>query len=351
MNIRLPRLLVFELTVIATGIIAYFAANLIASFAQLFFIIAFAVLVTYALLPAVNFLDKFRFIPRGLAVLLVYVGLIAAMAGFVAIISVPLADQAEQLARDYPRYVDQIEHEIPRLEEELDKRNIDADLSARLNEFTGKLQNTAGEIASRTGSILAALFGTLSTVFIVFFVSVYFLLSGPQFAKSIIRLFPKRRQRLLTRLSGDYNRVLSSFVRGQLLISFIVAVVVSIFATIIGLPYSVLIGVVAGITSLIPTVGVFLGIVLPVIIAAFTNPVLIPVFIVFFIVLNEVTDKILYPRIVGRAVELHPLVVFFGILIGVQVAGITGALLATPVLALVKVTLVALRNTAGYRTT
>lgn len=350
MNMRLPRLLVFELTVIATGIIAYFAANLIASFAQLFFIVAFAILVTYALLPAVNFLAKFRFIPRGLAILLVYVGLIAALAGFVALISVPLANQVEQLARDYPEYVDQVEKDVPRFQEELSKRNINTDLTASLNEFTGKLQSAAGNIASRTGSILATLFGTLSTVFIVFFVSIYFLLSGPQFSKSIVKLFPKRRQRMLTKLSADYNRVLSSFVRGQLLISFIVAVVVSIFATIIGLPYSVLIGAVAGITSLIPTVGVFLGIVLPIVIAAFTNPILIPVFIIFFIILNEVTDKILYPRIVGRAVELHPLVVFFGILIGVQVAGVTGALLATPVLALFKVTAVALRNTAGYRT-
>lgn len=347
-NIRLPRLLVIELIVIATGIIAYFALDLLVQFASIALIVAFAILVTYALLPAVNFLAKLKYIPRGVAILLVYLGLLAAVAGFIALISVPLVKQVEQLAQDYPRYADEFKSAVPEFEEKLRERNIQVDLTARANEFTQNLQGAAGDVASRTGSILAGIFGTLSTIFIVLFVSVYFLLSGKQFSNAITGLFPKKYQRMVRRLAHDYDRILGNFVRGQLLISLIVIVVASVFAQVIGLPYSVVIGVVAGVTSLIPTVGVFLGMVLPVIIAAFVNPILIPVFVGFFIVLNEIVDKIVYPRVVGQAVDLHPLLVFFGILIGVQIAGIAGALLATPVLALVKVTLRSLRRSAGY---
>lgn len=347
MTIQLPRILAIELTIIATGIIAFFAGSVVSEFASLALVLALAILVTYALLPAVNFLSRFRFVPRGIAILIVYLGLFAALAGAIAGLSVPVANQVEQLAKDYPTYAKEFEQAVPQVQQELERRNIDFNLQDKAAQFTKNLQGAADDVASKTGSILAGVFGTISTTFLVLFVSIYFLLSGPQFARAMIGLFPKRRQRMLAKLTKEYDRILGSFVRGQLLISLIIIVVVAAFAKLIGLPYSVIIGLVAGITSLIPIVGVAMGLVLPAIIAAFVNPILIPVFIVFFLVLNEVTDKILYPRIVGRAVELHPLAVFFGILIGVQVAGIAGALLATPVLALLRVTYVALRNTTG----
>lgn len=347
MTIQLPRLLALELTVIATAIIAYFAGSVVSEFAQLALVIALAILVTYALLPGVNFLAKFKYVPRGLAVVAVYLGLLAVVAGFIAAISVPAAQQVEQLADDYPKYSDQLKAAVPEIEDELQRRNIKLDLQAKADKLTKDLEGQAGTVLNKTGDIAAGVFGTLSTIFIVLFVSVYFLLQGPRFTKAIIGLLPVRRQRLAGKLSKDYDRILGSFVRGQLLISGVIILVVGIFAKLIGLPYSLIIGVIAGITSLIPTVGVILGMVLPIIISAFVNPILIPVFIGFFLVLNEVTDKIIYPRVVGRAVELHPLAVFFGILIGIQVAGIAGALLATPVLALLRVTFVALRNTTG----
>ena len=348
MNVRLPRLLVIELIIIATGLIGYFALDIISEFASIALIVAFSILVTYALLPAVNLLD--RWIPRGLAILGVYVALVAAIGGFIALVSVPLAGQVKQLADEYPRYADEAKSAVPNIERDLRERNINVDLQSRVNDFSNSLETAAGDVASKTGSILAGIFGTLSTMFIVLFVSIYFLLSGRQISDGIVKLFPPKRQRMAKRMASEYDRILGSFVRGQLLISFITAVVVGLFAQIIGLPYSVVIGVVAGITSLIPTVGVFLGVALPIVIAAFVNPILIPVFLVFFFVLNEIIDKVLYPRIVGRAVDMHPLLVFFGILIGVQIAGVAGALLATPVIALIKVTLRGIRRSGGYAT-
>ena len=80
MNIQLPRLLVVELILIATGVIFSFAGNVVSRFAEVALIFAFAVLLTYALLPIVNFLDRWRYVPRGLAVLLVYLILFATLA-------------------------------------------------------------------------------------------------------------------------------------------------------------------------------------------------------------------------------------------------------------------------------
>lgn len=348
MTINLPRLLIIELIIIATGVILYFAGGLLAQFGHLGLILAFSILLTYALLPAVNRLDSIKYIPRGIAILITYLVMLIAIAGFGAIISVPLSNQVKQLADEYPKYVEQVNRSIPQAQQELDRRHINYDLRRQSEDFVDKLEANTGNIVSRTGDILASFFGTLSTLFFILFVTAYFLHSGHRFVDRIIKIFPKKRQRMVRRIVTHYDRILSSFVRGQLLISFIVAVVVGTFTTIIGLPFSVIIGLVAGITAIIPVIGAALGMVLPIIIAAFTKPILIPVFIVFFLIFNEITDKFLHPKIVGKAVELHPLIVLFGLLIGVQVAGITGAILATPILALLKVTIVALRNSTGY---
>lgn len=346
MNLQLPRLLVIELIIIATGVIAYFAGIVLAYFATVSLILAFSILLTYALLPAVDLLD--RLIPRGLAVLIVYVGLFAAIAGFIALVSSPLVHQAEQLARDYPKYADQFRAKAPQYQDDLKRFGINIDVRQEAAKATDRVKDAGAGVASRTGDIVATIFGTVSTIFLTLIVSLYFLLSGKELSTGLVSLFPRRRQRLVKKLAADYDHILGSFVRGHLLLSLIIGVVVASFSAVIGLPYFVLIGAVAAITSLIPVIGAFLGVVAPVTIAIFVNPILIPVFLVFFIILNEISDKVLYPRIVGRAVELHPLVVLFAVLIGVHTAGIAGALLATPLLALVKTTVVTLRNSSGY---
>lgn len=349
MNVSLPRLLVIELTVIASGVIIYFAGNLIGKFEEVALVLAFATLLTYALLPAVNFLDRFRRVPRGLGVLVVYLLMFALIAGAIALISVPLGRQVEQLAREYPRYSDEFRGSVmPHLQSELDKRNIHVDLAGQVRDYSDNLKDAAGDITTKSGHIVAKFFGTVSALFFILLVSVYFLLSGDKFAASMIGLFPRRRQRLVKKLARDYDRIIGSFVRGNLVVGFIVFVVVTLFSLIVGLPYSVLTGLVAGLTSLIPVIGAFLGVFLPVLIAAFVHPVLIPVLLVFFFVLNELVHKVLYPKIVGDALELHPVVVLIGVLLGVKLAGVAGALLATPLIALAKVTIIALRNSAGY---
>ena len=348
MTINLPRLLVIELIIIATGVIVYFAGGVVSKFGHLALIIAFSVLLTYALLPAVNFFDRFKYIPRGASILIVYILMLLGIAAFIAVISVPASKQVKQFANDYPQYVEQFNEGLPKLQQELDERKIQYDLRERTDELVVNLENNTGNAVTKTGTVITGFFGTLSTLFFILFVTAYFLHSGDKFVQRIIKLFPQRRQRLARKLANDYDRILGSFVRGQLLIAVIVAVTVGIFTTVIGLPYSVIIGLVAGITALIPVIGALLGVVLPVLIAAFVKPILIPIFLVFFIILNEFTDKFLYPRIVGKAVELHPLLVLFALLVGVSLAGIAGALLATPVLALIKTTTVALRNTTGY---
>jgi predicted PurR-regulated permease PerM len=348
MNIQLPRLLAVEMTIIASAIILYFAGHLIGKFAIVAIVLAFSILLTYALLPAVNFLAKFKYIHRGVAILLVYLLLLAVVGGAVALISVPLAKQGEQLARDYPKYTQQVRDGVPKLEKELHKRNINVDLQQQAQEATSNIQHRGSEVAKRSGKIIAEFLGTVSTIILVLFVTVYFLYSGQRFTDAITGLFPRRRQRMVRKLTNDYDRIIGSFVRGNLLIAAIIFVVVTVFCSVVGLPYPTLSGLVAGVTSLVPVIGAFLGVVVPVIVAALVKPVLIPVFLVFFLVLNEVTHKWLYPKIVGDALELHPLVVLIGLLIGAEAAGIAGALLATPLIALLKVTIVALRNTAGY---
>lgn len=349
MNIHLPRLLILELTIIATAVIAYFAGHVVAQFTHIVFILAFAILLTYALLPFVNYLSRFRYVHRAAAITIVYLLLLVVLGGIVALVSVPLAHQGKELGKEYPRYSEEFRNSVPKLEDSLRQRGLDIRLDAAATDVTNRVKGSASGIASKSGHLIAEFFSTVSDIFIVFFVSIYFLYSGGHFVASMIKLAPPRRRRLLNRLVQDYDAILGGFVRGSLLIAVVVGLVVAAFSAAIGLPYWAIAGIFAGITSLVPVIGAFIGVAVPVAVAAFVHPILIPFILVFFFILNEVAHKVLYPRVVGQAVRLHALVVFFGLLIGASVAGIAGALLATPIIALAKVTLIGLRKTTGYR--
>lgn len=347
MNVRLPRLLALELTVIATGLILWMIVSLLGRFEHIVLIFGFSVLLTYGLLPVVNWLDKHM--RRGLALLVTYLTLALAIFGFVVLVSLPLAKQVEQLASEYPKYVGQAEDSVTKLQREFDKRNIGININEQVEKLNDQAENSAQTAASKSGEVAVGVFGTLSSIIIVFFVTIYFLLDGKSLVGSFISVLPAGRQRMVKKLAGEYHSLLSRYVGGQLFLSLLIGLAAGIFSWAIGLPYAVIIGVVAGITELIPVIGAFLGAGVACLIALFVNPILIIPIIIFFVIINEIEGKFLYPKIVGKAVDLHPLTVFFGLLIGTQLAGIGGALLATPVLAMLKTTIKTLSGITGNR--
>jgi predicted PurR-regulated permease PerM len=179
--------------------------------------------------------------------------------------------------------------------------------------------------------------------------TVFLLLYGPRFVRTGLDLLPdaQRRQRL-ERVGGESLRAVSGWVAGNIVTSVIAAVAALIVFLILGMPYGLLLALWVGIADLIPLVGATLG-AIPAIIVGFTVSIPAGIIVtVFFIAYQQFENHVLQPAIYGRTIKLNPFLVLVAVLLGVELAGFIGALLALPVAGIVQIVVIeALEHRGG----
>ena len=212
------------------------------------------------------------------------------------------------------------------------------DVVHALNE---RLQIIATNLFKETPRLVGQLLSGLTFFIIVPFVLFFFLGQGRTIKRAIIELVPNRYFELVLNLLHRIDAQLGGYVRGMVLSVMIVSLLSSIGLYFIGLEHFLLIGVLAGLANVIPYLGPLIGIVAGVIAtvlqySALSFGVVIPVIIVFAIV-QLVDNVFVAPMVVGRSVNLHPLLVIFAVLVGSELFGAVGMLLAVPTTAVIKV--------------
>ena len=203
------------------------------------------------------------------------------------------------------------------------------------------LQSTATILLKETPGLIRQLLSGLTLFIIVPFALFFFLAEGRTIKRAIIEQVPNRYFELVLNLLHRIDRQLGSYMRGMVLSVMIVSLLSSTGLYIIGLEHFLLIGVLAGLANVIPYLGPLIGIVAGVVAAvlqysALSFGVVIPVIIVFAIV--QIVDNVFVaPMVVGRSVNLHPLLVIFAVFVGSELFGAVGMLLAVPTTAVIKV--------------
>lgn len=156
--------------------------------------------------------------------------------------------------------------------------------------------------------------------------------------KTLHVIFPQKANAVITETLSDINGVLSLFVRGQLLDALIIAIVSSVALTVIGLEFSVFIGIFAGAANVIPYFGPIIGMIPAAIIALFTGgPLQALLAIIILLVIQQIDGNIIYPKIVGSSVGLHPVFVLVAVTLGGYYGGIIGMLIGVPIAAILRV--------------
>ncbi|HEY8347954.1 MAG TPA: AI-2E family transporter [Symbiobacteriaceae bacterium] len=297
-----------------------------------------AVAFAYLVAPLVNALVQ-RGMQRTWAILTVY--LLLGAAGALAVVKLlPVAvSQLRSLTEAIPRYamwahglVDSLQQQVrvmgapPELRDVLDRTITEMEIrSVRvLQELLGiqTLQRAAGFLASL---VLAP------------FLAFYMLRDMERFKQRFVQALPQRYRKEILMLLRDMDRVLSGFVRGEILLSFTVGCLAALAAALLGLRYSLLLGLWAGITELIPYVGPVLGAIPAVLAGLSISPLRGLAVVGAFAVIQQLENAVLSPKIVGERVGLHPLVVILAVLIGGYLAGAWGLILAPPVAGLLRV--------------
>jgi predicted PurR-regulated permease PerM len=294
-----------------------------------------AAFLAVALAGPVNFFQ--RYMKRGLAIALVYFGLLAIPIGLGAVLIPPIVNQVSDVATNAPQYVNDVEdyvHENKTLNDLNDKY----DITQKLSDEANKLPSKAGDAAKVLRDIG---FGLVSSIFAgvtILILSIFMVASGPRWIEGFIRMQrPEHAERIERTLRRIANAV-GNYVGGALLQATIAGFSAYIMLRILGVPFAGPLAVVIFVFDLIPVVGATIGAVLVGIVTAFVNfPVVLIIWVVFAIVYQQVENYLIQPQIQRRATKIEAFIVLVAVLFGSTLFGILGAILAIPAAASIQI--------------
>jgi len=304
-----------------------------------------AFLLAFILDPLVDFLtDRLR-LSRGMATTVVFLVLILAGLGAMAapVTAVPSIQRAVRSVQvDFTRIIADIGAFFERPVEiggySLDLSSVYQDLSAMLRSFVGSVAQGTLDIALGIAS------GAFWLIFILM-AAFYLVKDGDRIIEQMDHLAPPGYRDDFVRLRRQITEVWGAFLRGQLLLGLALAVLTTVVCLAVGLPYAGVMGLIAGVMEFVPSLGPIIAMIPAVLVALFQGSSFLPLgnfwFAVLvaalYIVIQQIEGNLLLPRILGRSLNLHPLLVLVGIIVGGSLAGILGMLLAAPVLATLRI--------------
>ena len=297
-------------------------------------LVAIALLLTVTLLPVVRWLERRR-VPHGIAVSLCFLAILGALAGFFAYLIPVLLEQVTQLAAALPDLVER----WSAFEERWTGWRGDFPFLPRFAELTAAV--TAGattwiqQSISYTGRVLTMAVSTATVLFLAFF----FVKDGARLLRQVLRLAPERFRPQLASLLDHIALRVGDYVLGRLAVSVILGVLVTIGLALVGMPYAVLLGVLVGVLDIIPYLGPFLA-AAPGLLIALTHSWSLTLWVLgIYFVAQQIESYLLSPVIVGKSVGLHPAWVVLALLVGAELMGILGMVLAVPAAATLHVLL------------
>jgi putative heme transporter len=349
-----PRVLVprwVQLVLLPISLLALWALARAAGKVLVIFVVA--ALIALILNPLVSFLQRGTRLPRGLAVLAVYLAFFLTLAGVGLLLANPIAGQVRTFTRNLPHIVNEANSQIASFQAELQEHGIHAKLVSQgktaLQTIEDKLSKSASQFASFGGALLSEVAGALVDLVLVFVLSVYMLLYGQSIGKLVRQAMPPGDGTPADDFPVLAQHAVSRYVGGQLLFSVIMGTstglalylfgVLGIFPD--GRSYALAFAVFYGVMELIPYIGPILGAIPPLLLALFTDPISALWVGLLFVGLQQLEGHVVAPQIFSHTLRINPLLVIFALLLGLQLHGVIGALVALPILSV-------LRETAVY---
>ena len=287
-----------------------------------------AVILACALNPAVEALER-RGLARGYAAGIVFILALLVMTAIGFLIVPPLLAQVTEFVDTVPDFVD----DLTRGQGPLGWLQDDYQIVDRVREAV-EAQGASGvlglglPILDVVRSVVTAVVGVITIVFLTFFM----LLEGPRTIRGALDLVTPRARARYERVGYDIYRTISGYVTGNLLISLIAGVSSAVVLFGVGSEFAIALGLLVGILDLIPLAGATLAaIIVSTVVLLETDWLRTILVIGFFLVYQQIENHVLQPLVYGRTVQLSPLTVLLAVLIGAQLAGVLGALMAIPV--------------------
>lgn len=337
-------------------------------------LLVIAGMVSYLLNPIVDTCERLR-IPRSLSTVVLYLLLLVAII-FTPILLVPvLIKQLTELLIDVPtvtlEFLRFLQGSVANLPTNMEILGFQFDFegpvtqlqstvsgqaavsvfpsAAQILDYINRLLVTATNVVGNTAligiNVVGGLFSVLLSLLFLFFLSLYMTKDAPRIREYVEGLFPLSYQSEAAQLLQELGRIWQSFFRGQIILSLTIGVATYVVLTFLNMPGALILAILAGALEVVPGIGPILAMIPAVIVAliqgsdtlAISNFNFGLLTVGIYFVIQQLENQLLVPRIIGTSVNLHPIVVLCGVVVGASIGGILGALLAAPTIASLRV--------------
>jgi predicted PurR-regulated permease PerM len=286
-----------------------------------------AIILASAIAPAAEILEK-RKVPRTVTVIGLYI--------FIAIIYVVLAislipvikEQAQQLFAMAPQYLNQLIESATKVQ--TFAGNVAGADAVSQMDYNTMAKDLGTKALGKTLNITQDIFGAILNGVFVLFLTSYFVIEADIMWPQLLLWIPEPKREDAAKLIRPLELRLGGYVRGQVLVSVAVALILGTGLTLLHVKYSLILGLIAGLMNVVPFVGSIITCVFSIVVAANQSPMLGLATFGLFAFEQWLESNFIVPHLIGKNVDLHPLIVLFSLLIGGTLFGLAGAIIAVP---------------------
>ena len=288
----------------------------------------------YMLNPLVNVFEK-RMSRCISSLLAIFVGIILILIVIIGVVPI-IVEQTQNLITALPRYIEVVKGYLETYSDNAYVQVVVEYVNNNLNvsKISEKLVSVATSIAQ---GVVSSISSTASVLVTMPFVLFFLLKDASHFNKFVISLLPKKLKQPVAETIDEIDGKVGSYIQGQMLVSLCIGVMLFIGYNIIGLHYAFSLATIAAFLSIVPYLGPVIAITPAMLVAASTSWIMVLKMLVVWGIVQFLEGNIVSPNIMGRSMNMHPLTVIFVILIGVNIAGVVGAIIGIPVYSILKV--------------
>lgn len=271
--------------------------------------------------PAITSLER-RGIPRTFGITIIYIALLAVIS-LMFVLLVPLVtSQLTQLTDAFPQLYSKAFSLFERVKDQA--------ILSSLQQGLDSLNAAASQITKGLFTGLISVFGGIFSVIGVFVLTFYLTMEEKGMKRIAVDLAPAKYHPYLTQLFHRIEERLGNWLRGQLILGLIIAIMTYIGLTLLGVKYALVLALLAGLTELVPLIGPFIGAIPAVIVALAQEPILALWVVLLYIGIQQLENHLIVPRVMSRTTGLNPIVIIVALLVAAKVAGTVGFILAIP---------------------
>ncbi|WP_223703551.1 AI-2E family transporter [Sutcliffiella deserti] len=314
----------------------HFIVNPIIRFiTTLFFPLLFAGFLFYIFKPIVHFISRSKYIPRTLAIFIVFLVIIGGAVGAGMALGGTVENQVREFVEDVPSILERNEEQT---KEVIDENNFGLfsyeDLKQRLFTF---LKDQGEGLGENVSTIISSITNFFTVLIIVPFVLFYFLKDGHRLLPFVLKFLPDKHRDEGKRILSDVDKTLSTYISGQMIVALVNGILMYIGYLIIGLDYALILALFIVITAVVPIIGPALGVLPALIIGLMIDPFMIVKILILLTIVQQVEGNLVSPLVIGNKLEIHPLTVILLLLVAAKLYGFIGILIAVPVYSVLKV--------------